>query len=148
VGIRVSFGTIPLCARGAAGAEPGPHVEEQLCYAALAELRPAGARRSFFMQPVSLTIDGELGFVFEGKIPETVVFVPLDLVSQAGSSWIIDHTGFYVSGWSEKNMRFSTACEDCDRVFPDETRPVTDQHDQRLVALLDRLKNVYGVAVA
>ena len=77
-----------------------------------------------------------------------MVFVPLDLVTQVGSAWMIDQTGFYVSGWSEKNMRFSTACDDCDRVFPDESRPVTDKEDSRLRALVERLKNAYEVAMS
>lgn len=99
------------------------------------------------MQPVSLTIQGQKGFIFEGKVPDTVVFVPLNCVTQVGSGWIIDHTEYYVSGWSEKNMRFSRACDDCEHVFPDELRPVSDAQDPRLLELLSRLENVYPVSL-
>ena len=101
------------------------------------------------MKPVTLVIEGERGLMFDGEVEDTVVFVPEHAITPIGNEeWRIDQTAFFISGWAEKNMRFSGASEEGDRVFPIETRPIEDGRDPRLKALLSRLGNVYSVSVA
>jgi hypothetical protein len=100
------------------------------------------------MNPVALVVEGERGLMFEGDEEKAVVFVPEHTITPIGDEWRIDQTAFFVSGWAEKNMRFSGADVEADRVFPIESRPIKDDHDPRVIALLARLKNVYEVSVA
>lgn len=76
------------------------------------------------MNPVSLILDGETGLLFEGRVPDTLLFVPACCVSS------------------------SEACDDCGRVFRDEEKPFTDQSSPRLQRLLERLDDVHDVAIA
>jgi len=101
------------------------------------------------MKPLELMIAGERGYLFEGEISDALVFVPHDCVffTDSGDA-AIDQTGCFLSGWTDKSMRFSSDADDGERVFASAERPVTNPNDPRVKALLQRLRHVYSVTLA
>ena len=53
-----------------------------------------------------MVVGTELGYFYEGNVPETVVFVPEHRVFMSGDEFKIDDTKFYMSGWARKAHDF------------------------------------------
>ena len=99
------------------------------------------------MKPIELIIDNELGYLFETERADVIAFVPLACLAETDSgNYLIDEEAFLISGWADKSMRFSNTSEECERVFPQCERPVTDETDPRVLKLLERLRHVYTVS--
>ena len=97
------------------------------------------------MNTLSISINGHLGFIFEGDVKDTIAFVPEEAIIFSCDGPTIDQAIFLTSGWAERSMRFSKSTEDCERVFALEDSPIEDIHDPRISALLERLRHVYKV---
>ncbi|PTY04266.1 hypothetical protein DB347_20430 [Opitutaceae bacterium EW11] len=97
------------------------------------------------MNALQWVIDGQRGSVFEGLTKGTVAFVPSDcLVNEDTRGMRFDEARYLISGWAERNMRFSSIA-DGERLWPRPECPVQTAKDPRVQALLGRLRNVYVV---
>ena len=100
------------------------------------------------MNPLSMVVGNELGYFYEGTVPDTVVFVPKHCVSNVGGAVSIDDTQFYLSGWAARSARFSGAESESEFAFPDVNKPILNHNDARLKALLLRLDHAYTLSPA
>ena len=67
------------------------------------------------------------GYVFLADRADQLCFVPAELVSfNASGGAVIDHVGYVVSGWSQRNARWAVHAGSSAHVFPDDDRLVVD----------------------
>ena len=98
------------------------------------------------MKALSLTVDGEQGYLFEATHhPDVIAFVPaasfsFDQVNGEG----FDQAAYLNSGWAAKNARFNLS-ETSEHAFPVLDGPMLSAEDRRVVLFLQRLRHAYSV---
>jgi len=99
-------------------------------------------------KPIQLTLDGQTGLLFENETREVIVFVPEEsVVTSSTGELTIDQASYFSTGWAERSAQFSDTHTDLERAFPDVERPVTDENEPRVKALLARLRHAYLIKV-
>jgi len=98
------------------------------------------------MNALSLTIDGEPGYLFEATHHrEIIVFVPATVLSECYEDIAGFDPGAYVhSGWAAKNARFNSS-ETSEYAFPVLDCPVLRADERRVAHFLQRLRHAYAV---
>ena len=76
---------------------------------------------------LTITVDGQVGYLFEGEKLGSICFVPQDQVRFADDGKaVIDEVSYFTSGWALRNMR-SASCESSGTyLFPNLGRLITD----------------------
>ena len=75
----------------------------------------------------TITIAGEVGYLFHGQTHASYCFVPEVYVTHvAEGPVIIDERRFFLDGWSLRNMRWNGVAAGGSHVFPVARRPVAD----------------------
>lgn len=98
------------------------------------------------MNAVSLTVDGELGFLFEAEHHrDFIAFVPSATVSSDQADGIgFDQAAYLRSGWAAKNARFNSG-ETSKHAFPVLGHPLLNPEERRVTQYLQRLRHAYAV---
>ena len=100
-------------------------------------------------KPVQLTLDGQVGVVFENETREVLVFVPQECVVIGNDGEMsIDQASYFSSGWAQRSVQFSDSRTDLELAFPDASRPIFDKNEPRLKALLLRLRHAYVTSLS
>jgi len=97
------------------------------------------------MNPLTLTIRGERGYVFEGEYPRTYVFVPQACVTvDEEGIFSVDKIVYFQRRWAARNMRFNSTAINGSRLFPNPRQPVLDFEAPGLEAFMGHLRRAYG----
>ena len=101
------------------------------------------------MKALSLTVDGERGYLFEATDnQDTIAFVPQGVLSDwQHAEDGFDPAGYLVSGWAAKNARFNSG-ETGKHAFPVIDHPVNNADEHRVTVFLQRLRHAYSVELA
>jgi len=98
------------------------------------------------MKALSLTVDGELGYLFEAAHHrDFITFVPAATVSSDRADRIgFDQAAYLTSGWAAKNARFNLG-ETSKHAFPVLDHPLLNADERRVTQFLQRLGHAYAV---
>jgi hypothetical protein len=101
------------------------------------------------MNALSLSIDGEPGYLFEATHHrDDIVFVPAAVLSECYEGVAEFDPGAYVrSGWAAKNARFNSG-ETSEYAFPVLDCPILRADERRVALFLQRLRHAYAVELA
>ena len=92
---------------------------------------------------MALTVDGELGHLFEAaQGMNTVAFVPDEVIPDTEDGY--DQAAYFNSGWAAKNARFNSG-ETAKYAFPIIFHPVFSANERGVPIFLQRLRHAYSV---
>jgi hypothetical protein len=93
----------------------------------------------FPMNP-TITVNGEIGYIFAGTLPDTYCFVPDHYVAITDDGRVtVDEIQYFVSGWSVRNMRAAYSEPGGSHLFPDQNDLIRDFKSPEVEQFLSRV---------
>ena len=95
--------------------------------------------------PAKVTVGREVGYIFLSEEAGSYCFVPEVCVTFTPAGEVrVDYVGYYLSGWSLRNLRWSDDARTGSHAFPDPGKLVMDLSAPAIQHVLGRLRSSVG----